>query len=544
MSSVLAQVGVHSSDPHADTRRKIDTEIIQLEARLVVLKLDRNRLAPITRLHPEILQEIFFLAHICSKHKGRTSLIITWVSHGWREIAHHTAALWSQIDFTHLDWVEAALSLAKNRALEFNLDCTGQTLPGLELLVSFCRRNVSRINKLKIISETHKRRRVTFLYPLEFTDPASELTELHLQRLSIPPKVFSGHFPSLRTLHLSRCAIDWDTLLIVRRLKDLIVTNPSSRTTVDCLLKILYDIGPDLEQLQLENVFAEDPVAPSDPQLGKLEFKKLTLLNFREDTPRAIELLLTHVSLPPQLDIEITLDYWEEGDMIQALISARNLEKWPIERLEVTMDGSRITLCIIEDGSKHLISSITNKATDVQFSIRFNSSNEALRILQDLPIHPIQTVTFFGADTGDAELFHHIRNTGTVQHMCIHISFLETLLRFFRTQVRHLHNQIRQDGVIDPSEIQNVQDIMSFHNLGVLQIFGDLDEDDVLSRDDFTMLHEWLVWRKRCGLHPTHFLVSEVIVPSIKWLNPLFEGVVTFQASNVMESEEVDEEAP
>ncbi|TFK67011.1 hypothetical protein BDN72DRAFT_771338, partial [Pluteus cervinus] len=120
MSSTPVQT--YFSDPHVNARRSLDEEIAQLEARLLVLKLARNALAPFTRLHSEILQDIFFLAHTTSQNKGKTSLIITWVSHTWRELAHHTSALWSYIDFEKQEWVETAISRTRNRELEFSYD--------------------------------------------------------------------------------------------------------------------------------------------------------------------------------------------------------------------------------------------------------------------------------------------------------------------------------------------------------------------------------------------------------------------------------------
>ncbi|TFK69740.1 hypothetical protein BDN72DRAFT_767582, partial [Pluteus cervinus] len=106
-------------DPDVDARRKVDEEISRLEARLVSLKLARNELVPIARLHPEILQDIFSVAHSSSEpaQKEIASLRASWVSHRWRELAHQTAALWSYIDFKHPEWVETALSRTKNREL-------------------------------------------------------------------------------------------------------------------------------------------------------------------------------------------------------------------------------------------------------------------------------------------------------------------------------------------------------------------------------------------------------------------------------------------
>ncbi|TFK69746.1 hypothetical protein BDN72DRAFT_959352, partial [Pluteus cervinus] len=105
-----AQVGL--LDHPDDTRRKVDEEIAELEARLISLKSYRNTLAPIARLHPEILQVIFFFAHDTSEpsHKGKTALVVTWICHDWRELACQTSNLWSHIDFTHQEWIDAAIS--------------------------------------------------------------------------------------------------------------------------------------------------------------------------------------------------------------------------------------------------------------------------------------------------------------------------------------------------------------------------------------------------------------------------------------------------
>ncbi|TFK61972.1 hypothetical protein BDN72DRAFT_777665, partial [Pluteus cervinus] len=90
--------------------QKIDEEIAQLEARITALKTTRNTFAPISRLHPEITQEILLLTSRSSTECGKATLTITWVCHGWRVLAHETSALWSYVDFLNPIWLETALS--------------------------------------------------------------------------------------------------------------------------------------------------------------------------------------------------------------------------------------------------------------------------------------------------------------------------------------------------------------------------------------------------------------------------------------------------
>ncbi|TFK64937.1 hypothetical protein BDN72DRAFT_801652, partial [Pluteus cervinus] len=191
-------------DPHVEIRQKLDEEINQLETRLIKLKLTRNDLAPVTRLHPEILQEIFFLAHYSSERKGKESLLITWVSHKWRELAHNTSALWSQIDFKHPEWVEVALSRTKHRELEITLDGTPRRVRhNFASLIPFTLGNLSRIRKLKI---TARYARTSFPVDTpEWLSPAPRLVNLHLRGLTLPPNLFSGTAPCLRSLYLSSC---------------------------------------------------------------------------------------------------------------------------------------------------------------------------------------------------------------------------------------------------------------------------------------------------------------------------------------------------
>ena len=58
-----------------ETRQQIDEEIIVLERRLLALRTQRNRLAPICRLPVETIARIFHFARASSTSRPRPSLL-------------------------------------------------------------------------------------------------------------------------------------------------------------------------------------------------------------------------------------------------------------------------------------------------------------------------------------------------------------------------------------------------------------------------------------------------------------------------------------
>ncbi|TFK59206.1 hypothetical protein BDN72DRAFT_627718, partial [Pluteus cervinus] len=243
-------------DVDREARKQLDDEINQLEERIVELKRARNALAPVTRLHPEILQEIFFLAHYSSEHKGKATLLISWVSHKWRELAHGTSTLWSQIDFKNSDWIQLALSRAKNRELEISLNGLKRIKNNLVPLIPYTLAHLSRIRKLKITSDMGKKTRAIPEDTPEWLFPAPRLVDLDLRGLILPPNLFSGIIPCLQSLRLTLCRFDWERLPITRGMKKLSLHSApiNATATLDNMINIFRTIGPDLEELELEDV--------------------------------------------------------------------------------------------------------------------------------------------------------------------------------------------------------------------------------------------------------------------------------------------------
>ncbi|TFK71495.1 hypothetical protein BDN72DRAFT_750940, partial [Pluteus cervinus] len=79
------------------------------------LSSQRNTLAPISRLPPEVLAKIFIEFRDEARGSENTcfSDILTWICRHWREVAVNCSTLWSEIDFHHLPSVELHLARSK-----------------------------------------------------------------------------------------------------------------------------------------------------------------------------------------------------------------------------------------------------------------------------------------------------------------------------------------------------------------------------------------------------------------------------------------------
>ncbi|KAF5339412.1 hypothetical protein D9611_009886 [Ephemerocybe angulata] len=116
-----------------ESQIELDREIARLEQQLLDLKRRRNALSPISRIPPELLSNIFFLA-LCfleadgvTPHKldpNVTKQAICAVSHHWRETAFTDPKLWMEIHVrrttsrTYLDLVRRHLRETQDVSLE------------------------------------------------------------------------------------------------------------------------------------------------------------------------------------------------------------------------------------------------------------------------------------------------------------------------------------------------------------------------------------------------------------------------------------------
>ena len=123
-------MGTSSAESVDCLRQKIDDEINSLQASIVALKFRRNALAPISRLSPETLAEIFSLlpSSLWNQEFGHLERIrVAHVCSRWRGIALNQPRLWSHINLDNLTpaGVDGIFAWAKMAPLRLEANITG-----------------------------------------------------------------------------------------------------------------------------------------------------------------------------------------------------------------------------------------------------------------------------------------------------------------------------------------------------------------------------------------------------------------------------------
>ncbi|TFK69728.1 hypothetical protein BDN72DRAFT_897026 [Pluteus cervinus] len=493
MTSIPVQT--RTPDSYSGARKRIDEEIIQLEARIISLKLARNNLSPIARLHPEILQEIFFLAHHSTTPKGEVSLLLSWVSHAWRELAHDTSTLWAYIDFPHPRWIETALSRSKNRELAFVLDCVGRTgQHNWEALVPLCLGNLPRIKSLHI-KPNYGGNWAAFpeLSP-EWTTSAPLLEELNLARISLPASLFSGNCASLQSLELLSCKVDWGTFPISPSLLRIAIINPRSRTTAGVMIKTLRCVAPHLEELKVKYALLYSAAPPS---VDRIPFNKLKVLVIHERDPDVVEEFFDRCSLPRHLDVEVSISEWEDSALATALVSAQNIPSLEIKTLKTGLETSPRTENL--EGPAVPFPAIVTKPPLTTFLVGGYHGAQDLKILE-----------YFGKLAG-------------VRIFNCDPPFLMNFLALIKDQTYRLQGM----QPLRPSEEEaTARSVLSFHDLRVLELVGEINEVYFLLREEAEALQRWLMWRKRAGIKLERLVIARMLVPALNILHQAFDDLV------------------
>ena len=233
----------------------IDVQINSLEDSIRVLRLQRNALAPISSLPPEIIAAIFsFLPHMLSaispskKPDPLAWLRVSHVCHQWREIALNQPLLWNHVDFTNISLAGAVkiLTWAKMAPLYLEARCLGDHWDNAQFSAfqEELQFRVFRIRHL-LISANPQRLRKT----LEgLVSPAPTLKCLSLSsegkwpRVAITETLFGGTTPRLSSLELSKCDISWKSSLL-KGLRCLEIRSPSTRPSLTVWLGALNEMA-------------------------------------------------------------------------------------------------------------------------------------------------------------------------------------------------------------------------------------------------------------------------------------------------------------
>ncbi|KII95015.1 hypothetical protein PLICRDRAFT_199393 [Plicaturopsis crispa FD-325 SS-3] len=295
-------------------RRKILAEVERLEASILSLKSSYNALAPISKLSPEVLCEIFSWYRCIPEEDFPVK--VTHVCRHWRATALAHARLWNCLPAENIDWTRELLVRSKGVPLvvDYSAD-DGYAQTSAELVLS----HVSRVANLRV---TGSWRYVSALLR-GVSGPAPLLECLHLDCGYLPnaggdcpplPESFcSVMTPKLRRLFLSSCplGVPLDSLSI-ENLTHLTLRHisPFSDVTIAHILNVLAK-SPTLLELEL----GCDKCAPGDDaQSGSWQIDLLFLSHLKIDIPLwAWTRLSRHISFPVSTTVDLCLARTQES---------------------------------------------------------------------------------------------------------------------------------------------------------------------------------------------------------------------------------------
>jgi hypothetical protein len=260
-------VSLDDSTSIEESHRLIDEAIALHQASVLALKSQKNSLAPISRLPPELLSQIFSLVKtkVISHHSTMSPTGLEWVkvthvSTHWRHIAINLPSLWVDPPLKNFRWVQEMLQRSKDAGLEIMVDLDPATIhdvrPGLELSL----KHGWRIKHLSFQGFVDMSVWNTLQKALPKSAPQLEHLCIKFSRSQIEtssPIVLSEEVfretRKLRHLELSRCNINWNshpsllrslTHLTLRRLS--LDSKPTGKQFMDALKGM-----PDLQSLCL-----------------------------------------------------------------------------------------------------------------------------------------------------------------------------------------------------------------------------------------------------------------------------------------------------
>ncbi|TFK67524.1 hypothetical protein BDN72DRAFT_842959 [Pluteus cervinus] len=531
-------------DATARARQKIDEEIAQLDSRILTLKATRNTLSPIAHLHPEIIQEIFIFASQGSEYGeiGKTSLLITWICHTWRKLAHETTGLWSHIDFFDPTWIETSLSRTRQRPLSFRwfVPLGGNNF---KQAASLCLENLSRMRDLGIASDLDTSNSLDW-FPLSdplWTTPVPNLVELDLLSISLPSNLFSGTFPALVNLSLDGCDFDWASLPVRTGIKNLNIRGPMTQTSPNTILRV---VAPELEYLELNETLISSAPAPS--LTSRLGLPKLKSLMLDEQHCLSFASLLNAISPPSylgQTDIVFCADPdSEQFKAAKAFVSFRGITRWPVEHLELQVHRSSLIIVMQEtpirdddevyNGNDE---TTTNRGTnEVSLTFEIRDWRETGDILDILPLPPIKSLALTGGHLSaqSRALTNYFRERRGVKLLNVATTFLPA----FAATLKYETSILFDDGIplveeMDDEFRYRCLLTLSFHDLTTLCISGVSDVGCHFKREYYALLKDWLEWRNRAGLRQLEKL----------YVATLYDGIV--ERVECLDVEEKDDEA-
>jgi hypothetical protein len=276
------------------TRKRIDKEL----AILNILKAHRNALAPISRLPPELLSQIFMYVARRedwplddgqpSFYRGCMSWMkVAGICRHWRAVALHFPMLWTDLCFSDYHLTRKMLRRSQNLPVTVVCDLSDHFKTRKTQSVYLTLGHSSRIQTLHIRGPCTRLRRIFS----KMTSASPYLESLCVSvsgrngdELTLPTHLFCGNMPQLRRIQLTRCSLEWDSPDF-SRLTHLEVRGSSASPLVDMevVLAVLRKI-PSLVTLYLTKCVMPSSSMVSNPEpivMNHLSHLRLDTASFR-----------------------------------------------------------------------------------------------------------------------------------------------------------------------------------------------------------------------------------------------------------------------
>ena len=315
-------------------QQAIDARIKALEESFLesvrVLRLERNALAPVSSLPPEIFATIFSI--LCSSGKpgdNLTRIRLSHVCHQWREITLNQSLLWNHLDFTTLSSAGAAETLARTKSAPLYLEARiSSRCWNYDRINTFRKELQACVPRIRHLSITANGSDIRSTLPA-LGSPAPTLeylslfsaTEIYRSNVHIPDTLFDGSAPRLSCLKLRHCSISWKwpplkglKYLEILRLWPAENSGPKLTVWLDALAEM-----PELKTLTLQWA------SPQAPPLFDVErtvtLPSLTHYNIFADL-KDCALALAHLDLPAltQLTLEAICYSFPNSGEVQELL--------------------------------------------------------------------------------------------------------------------------------------------------------------------------------------------------------------------------------
>ncbi|TFK64148.1 hypothetical protein BDN72DRAFT_846858 [Pluteus cervinus] len=193
-----------------ELRKKIDEEIAALFERIRSLSTDRNTLAPVNSLPPEVLGRAFILVRDSSLENTRAGsskkylnwLQVTQVSQRWRDVAIGYPDLWTKLPLHNEQCLKLFLNRSRNSPLSIVIPLSKTNISSFHFILQ----SSSPVRSLSLGTSSQDWNQT--ISHLRF--PAPELKEFRLvsnstgnKDISWPQDLFGGNAPQLRRLTVS-----------------------------------------------------------------------------------------------------------------------------------------------------------------------------------------------------------------------------------------------------------------------------------------------------------------------------------------------------